>query len=159
MNYQNYPPSRRRGIIYSRHFLETLRYRNLALRRNIRNILQRPSQSVLNLRQLQNRNSQVSIPFTSQLSISPIHTSYTVASFSFYDMEDVKVGLINKNFLNYSKVQKNKDKESMCVICQDDIKLNDIIRTIECSHSFHIDCIDKWYTENKKCPICKFEIE
>ena len=75
------------------------------------------------------------------------------------DYEDVKIGLINSNLLTFSQVSANKVADITCVVCQDEIQLNDVIRTISCNHMFHIDCIDKWFCENKKCPMCKFVLE
>lgn len=71
--------------------------------------------------------------------------------------EPVKVGLISKILLDTTCVL-NSEKLSFCVICQDDININTILRSLSCKHLFHINCIDKWLTENKKCPICKCEI-
>ena len=73
-------------------------------------------------------------------------------------LEDVKIGLMNKKLLDKSKVAINFETKEFCVICQDDIELNDIIRTVKCKHLFHINCIDKWFIENKKCPVCKYEL-
>ena len=54
----------------------------------------------------------------------------------------------------------NNDTEIVnCSICQDIFNYNDIIRSIKsCKHKFHIDCIDKWFEKNKKCPICRVDI-
>jgi hypothetical protein len=76
---------------------------------------------------------------------------------SLYQLQDVKIGLISKNILNKTEVKINTN-DNFCVICQEDIQKNSIIREINCKHSFHINCIDNWFIENKKCPMCKFEI-
>ena len=73
-------------------------------------------------------------------------------------LEDVKIGLINKNLILNSKVSINENKEEFCVICQDNILEKQIIRTLKCLHSFDLECIDNWLINNKKCPTCKFEI-
>ncbi len=78
---------------------------------------------------------------------------------NFSELQDVKIGLINNNILKYTKVECNKNDDSLCVICQDDLKIEDIVRRISCNHIFHIECIDEWFIENKKCPICKFILE
>jgi hypothetical protein len=105
------------------------------------------------------RTSEVRFPSgtsPSGRSLSP-HTP-AERHYEFYsNLQDVKIGLINKNLLEKSKVETNKNEE-ICVICQDTIPIGGIVRKIECSHSFHIDCIDKWFTEHKKCPLCKFSI-
>jgi hypothetical protein len=103
----------------------------------------------------------------SRLSVSPIQTfrynrNFTDAIFLNYEylttLENVKIGLINKKILSNTKVSINSNNEEFCVICQDKINKNKIIRTLKCQHSFDLDCIDNWFIENKKCPTCNTEI-
>lgn len=103
------------------------------------------------LQSRRNRQPQVS-PIRHFLRVSHINT-YEVLS----QLQDVKVGVNFKNLLKKSSVSINKE-QYFCVICQDDIEKNDIIRTVKCAHSFHLNCIDTWLSENKKCPTCKYEI-
>lgn len=102
-----------------------------------------------------------------RFSVSPIQTfrynaSFTNTIFFNYEylsnLENVKIGLINKKILLNTKVNINKNKEEFCVICQDKISENKIIRTLKCLHTFDLDCIDKWLVDNKKCPTCNTEI-
>ena len=138
MFYTSLPPGRTRMLAYSR-FLDLRRERTINRR------------------------------FLNTLIISPIRTPDTQTSFIVninrnldYEfmttLEDVKIGLINKKILDNSKIELSSKKDDICVICQEDIKLNDIVRIIKCKHSFHINCIDKWFIENKKCPMCKYEL-
>jgi hypothetical protein len=85
------------------------------------------------------------------LQISPFN-EYEILS----ELTDVKVGLISKDLLDKSKIDSSKDL-AFCTICQQDIFL-DIVRTLDCSHSYHVNCIDRWFIDNKKCPQCRFEI-
>ena len=42
-----------------------------------------------------------------------------------------------------------------CSICNEDFKDDDICRiNIKCNHYYHQLCIDQWYLNNDKCPIC-----
>lgn len=137
MNYTTLPPGRLRRLTYSLHL------ENLRNRRTLRNISISP---ILRISRLQE----------------------TIRSFDMFDndfsyeglteLKDVKVGLLNKNLLKNSTILNNKDKNEFCIICQEDIKIEEIIRKIKCSHLFHINCIDNWFIENKKCPMCKFEL-
>ena len=76
---------------------------------------------------------------------------------------NVKVGL-PQNILNKLKIEKYDPKknyeknQNCCVICMEEFKEKDEIRELDCKHIFHKNCIDKWLTEHKKCPIDNHEI-
>jgi len=74
-------------------------------------------------------------------------------------LSDIKKGLISTELLNNSVVLHNNDNDEFCVICQMTCTKTCIMRRLSCNHTFHINCIDKWFTLNKTCPICKFEIK
>ena len=63
-----------------------------------------------------------------------------------------KLGLKTEKY-SYKKFNYNE-----CVICKEILKEKEIIRVLNCSHIFHINCIDKWFKDNKMCPICKKEV-
>ena len=71
-------------------------------------------------------------------------------------LEDVKVGLNTKDLVRNSKVSLNKTS-FLCSICQDNSEV--IIRILKCNHYFHITCIDKWLSNNKTCPVCRYNLE
>jgi hypothetical protein len=57
-----------------------------------------------------------------------------------------------------STIDNNNDNISTsssnaCSICLSNLKDN--IKTLECNHTFHIDCIDIWYNNNNTCPLCR----
>lgn len=87
---------------------------------------------------------------------------YNLQASPFYEYEilselpTVKQSLVSKKLLQKSNIS-TSNKLSFCIICQHDIYL-DIVRTLQCSHSYHVNCIDTWFTENNKCPQCRFEI-
>lgn len=33
------------------------------------------------------------------------------------------------------------------------------VRRLPCFHLFHVLCVDKWLSQNKRCPICRVDIE
>ena len=154
MNYTTLPPGRRRGIVYANNLLSRQRRRLLNIRSPVSYI--RPSTYTLPTR---------TIPISPILSLTR-YTPPRIISHNSYDdymfltqLQDVKIGLLTKNLLKNSTVKLNENETGFCVICQDDIDIDDIVRNINCSHIFHIDCIDNWFTENKKCPTCKYELK
>lgn len=44
--------------------------------------------------------------------------------------------------------------ESGCPICFESFEPDEVIRALNCSHTFHPECIDKWFTKSNRCPIC-----
>ena len=138
MSYTTLPPGRNRMMAYTTYLNSR--------RRNI------PRLSPINRRTSTYQSLTVySTPIVFSREIS---FNYNVLS----SLEDVKVGLINKNLLTKSKISLNEDVNAFCVICQDNIQKEELIRTLKCKHVFNLECIDNWLTENKKCPTCKFEI-
>jgi len=45
-----------------------------------------------------------------------------------------------------------------CCICLSSINEGSQIRKLNCSHIYHVECIDKWLKVNKVCPIDKKNI-
>ena len=74
------------------------------------------------------------------------------------DLDDVKIGLINECMLKTTSVAINYTPDKFCVICQEHVSTNVIIRTLSCYHSFHLNCIDKWFSEHTKCPTCNKDL-
>ena len=54
------------------------------------------------------------------------------------------------------------DDTHACSICQEPFMDREIIRPlreiIHCAHTFHQTCIDRWFTRNVRCPVCRFDI-
>lgn len=62
----------------------------------------------------------------------------------------------------YKKVQKCADPDDnieKCTICLSEFEENEDVRRLPCMHLFHIECVDQWLTTNKRCPICRVDIE
>lgn len=46
-----------------------------------------------------------------------------------------------------------------CSICLGDYKANDRLQQIPmCGHTFHMDCINHWLTNNTTCPLCRVSL-
>ena len=52
-------------------------------------------------------------------------------------------------------IQDTANENDECHICREEYNDNSIYRkNISCGHYFHQGCIDTWYSEKNKCPIC-----
>ena len=71
--------------------------------------------------------------------------------------EDVQVETTLKRLNSSSSLKINK-KEGFCPICQDTINKDIIVRKMNCGHTFHQECADKWLETSKICPVCRYEI-
>ncbi|XP_054446656.1 E3 ubiquitin-protein ligase RLIM-like [Pteronotus mesoamericanus] len=47
------------------------------------------------------------------------------------------------------------DTLNECSICITEYKEGSHLRTLPCSHEFHVCCIDRWLSDNSTCPICR----
>eukprot|EP01056_Protomagalhaensia_sp_Gyna25_P000903 Protomagalhaensia_sp_Gyna_25__902@NODE_1434_length_1839_cov_33_141667_g1158_i0_p1_GENE_NODE_1434_length_1839_cov_33_141667_g1158_i0NODE_1434_length_1839_cov_33_141667_g1158_i0_p1_ORF_typecomplete_len194_score15_29zfRING_2/PF13639_6/9_6e02zfRING_2/PF13639_6/5_6e16zfRING_11/PF17123_5/6_1e03zfRING_11/PF17123_5/1_6e10zfRING_11/PF17123_5/1_5e03zfC3HC4_2/PF13923_6/8_3e02zfC3HC4_2/PF13923_6/7_3e09zfRING_5/PF14634_6/8_7e02zfRING_5/PF14634_6/9_9e09zfC3HC4/PF00097_25/2_9e03zfC3HC4/PF00097_25/2_1e08zfrbx1/ len=46
-----------------------------------------------------------------------------------------------------------------CAICLEDFRSRDVLRSLPCSHQFHVMCIDPWLRDpSSRCPICRFDL-
>lgn len=61
----------------------------------------------------------------------------------------------------YSKVVKSEESDDgeKCTICLTDFGEEEDVRRLPCMHLFHIECVDQWLPTNKRCPICRVDIE
>ena len=151
MNYTNLPPGRQRGLAYANNILN--RYLNRMRRIPVFSPIR--SSEYLTVRRYNPTFSidfYVSVPNNNN---EDSNTTYQTLS----QLEDVKIGISLKKLIKNSIVKLSTSESGLCVICQDDIGVKEVIRNInKCNHNFHIDCIDRWLSENKKCPICKSEL-
>jgi len=51
--------------------------------------------------------------------------------------------ILNKNFEN-----------NECIICLDNMIVGNNLKTLNCGHIYHYECINKWNNIKKTCPIC-----
>ncbi|XP_073390343.1 E3 ubiquitin-protein ligase SIS3 isoform X5 [Physcomitrium patens] len=47
---------------------------------------------------------------------------------------------------------------TQCPICLDDFDVGNEVRTLPCTHTFHVACIDAWLRLNVKCPHCRSSV-
>ncbi|KAL8046877.1 hypothetical protein ABFX02_08G202300 [Erythranthe guttata] len=47
-----------------------------------------------------------------------------------------------------------------CSVCLSILEDGEIVRTLpNCKHTFHAECIDKWFDTNSTCPICRMDAQ
>merc|ERR1712083_1114723 len=62
-------------------------------------------------------------------------------------------------------MQRGKDQEDeeddvdKCTICLCEFEEDEDVRRLPCMHLFHVPCVDQWLGLNKRCPICRVDIE
>lgn len=55
------------------------------------------------------------------------------------------------------EAEKEEEEEEVCPICLEKFEFGDYVRRLPCLDLFHMDCIDKWLSENTKCPVCRID--
>ncbi len=51
------------------------------------------------------------------------------------------------------------DNTEKCTICLCEFEEGEDVRRLPCFHLFHVQCVDQWLCTNKRCPICRVDIE
>lgn len=59
-----------------------------------------------------------------------------------------------------SPVEGNSSEVESCCVCLCILKEGENMHSLPCLHSFHKDCIDRWFNACRKtCPMCRFSME
>ena len=66
---------------------------------------------------------------------------------------------INARTLSYKYEKRTCSMDEKCTICLCEFDHNDDVRRLPCMHLFHIECVDRWLTQSKRCPICRIDID
>lgn len=66
---------------------------------------------------------------------------------------------INCRTLSYKYTKEKNLFEEKCTICLCEYDQYDYVRRLPCMHLFHIQCVDKWLIQSKRCPICRIDID
>lgn len=71
-----------------------------------------------------------------------------------------KVGIQDITTVSTIKDKTDLSEDDTCPICMDILHEKETIYTMNvCSHSYCKECIEKWVSENKTCPICKTDLQ
>ena len=60
--------------------------------------------------------------------------------------------------LHKSSLTRVSENWTQCPICLDDFEAGNEVRTLPCTHTFHVACIDAWLRLNVKCPHCRSSV-
>ncbi|PSN55498.1 hypothetical protein C0J52_02588 [Blattella germanica] len=64
---------------------------------------------------------------------------------------------------SFSQVKRStddcEDSTEKCTICLSEFEEEEDVRRLPCMHLFHVECVDQWLATNKRCPICRVDIE
>ena len=76
---------------------------------------------------------------------------------AFLDQEEFDENIFSENRIARKFLNQPENFQS-CTICYDETNTNVILH---CGHSFHFECIIKWFNTKKSCPFCrtKFSIK
>lgn len=50
---------------------------------------------------------------------------------------------------------RGKTKTDSCTICMDNFTSGQKYKKLKCTHEFHQECVDTWFENENKCPICQ----
>jgi hypothetical protein len=62
----------------------------------------------------------------------------------------------DRNMIVYKNDKINNLNE--CIICLEDMKYNEHLILVKCSHIYHRECLEKWIVRRSVCPLCSIEI-
>ncbi|KAG2176282.1 hypothetical protein INT43_005516 [Umbelopsis isabellina] len=86
---------------------------------------------------------------------------------SLHDVSAERKELLSKENFSQSTINVNQpptgEWKEMCAICLEDYTPTDYYRKLPCGHTFHTDCVDKWFSNTRKieqiaCPTCKADL-
>ncbi|XP_040922046.1 E3 ubiquitin-protein ligase RNF6 isoform X2 [Toxotes jaculatrix] len=61
----------------------------------------------------------------------------------------------NLSTRTYGQASLEGEMGRACSVCINEYAQGNKLRSLPCSHEFHIHCIDRWLSENNTCPICR----
>ncbi|KAL3998020.1 Ring finger domain family protein [Acanthocheilonema viteae] len=69
---------------------------------------------------------------------------------------------INRFSTTYKYIKENdipENEQERCTVCLNDFEMDEEVRALRCNHVFHVVCIDRWLVYNKKCPVCRLDLD
>jgi hypothetical protein len=135
----------------SRHPQQSFQPNENNLNRLLRNILNTTLQRNTTVRRqapLDNISNIMYSMFTTTM-VEPINTT---------EMEPVIIRPTAAQIEQATQCLTTTHTADICSICQESMAHSDIRRINYCHHSFHMICIDRWFEQNVRCPVCRHDI-
>jgi len=105
-----------------------------------------------NLIMLENLVIQKNLPNRYLDTINRLKTKYQTE----YLNEQIFRNPENSNYNEEPRGPRTIYHSSECSICYENMcNSNGNVKTLECGHQFHRECINEWFTHRKNCPICR----
>ena len=87
---------------------------------------------------------------------------YTTDPNIFTYNEEGKVKTLSEreyNELPERVILPNDSVDGLCIVCQCDFEVSDVVKTLPCNHIFHDDCIKTWLMKDSStCPMCRYDL-
>ena len=135
---------------------QNLRYAETLLQEN-RNRLRERRENIYNFINQSPRESLIT-QRTDNVGINPIVTRNNNPTRTQENILKLSIKDLNKNTTLEIFTCNEDDEPQNCAICISPLENNTIIRKLSCNHKFHYNCVDKWFEEKYKCPICRHNI-
>ncbi|KAK3026173.1 hypothetical protein RJ639_040560 [Escallonia herrerae] len=85
--------------------------------------------------------------------------AYSPSSWLNRGLDELLIREIPTFQYNRGEAQEEGRSMSKCVVCLNEFQEQDMLRVLpNCSHAFHLDCIDVWLQNNANCPLCRLSI-
>ncbi|KAK9292716.1 hypothetical protein L1049_020695 [Liquidambar formosana] len=111
-------------------------------------------------------SSETSVVIASQDDVDPDNMSYeqlqslgeAIGIESRGLSEEQISRLPSQKYKGKSGLFSKKIKSAECVICTTEYTKGDLLTTLPCIHQYHSKCINRWFEENKTCPVCMSDV-
>lgn len=72
--------------------------------------------------------------------------------------EVIEQHTVTSKFLAEDVTEREEDRDK-CTICLVNYECDEEIRTLNCKHCFHSNCVDRWLKCNRQCPMCRVNVD
>ena len=113
---------------------------------------------VSNGRRVVNRRNADNATQTLAPSLTPRRTNFRSNTFQDVPVFPSLSVLRNSSEIKIFRTLENNEQDT-CSICRMEFEDDDVIRKLNnCNHIFHVNCIDIWFENNIRCPLCRRDL-